>query len=50
MVGRGAQQVEVDITTGQPMISVMGLPDAAVRESRDRSDAGNHTNDATKEQ
>jgi magnesium chelatase family protein len=38
IVGLEAQQVEVevDITTGQPMFNVVGLPDAAVRESRDR--------------
>ncbi len=38
IVGLEAQQVEVevDITTGQPMFNVVGLLDAAVRESRDR--------------
>lgn len=29
-------EVEVDITRGQPFFSLVGLPDAAVRESRDR--------------
>jgi magnesium chelatase family protein len=28
--------VEVDITNGQPFFSLVGLPDAAIRESRDR--------------
>jgi magnesium chelatase family protein len=38
IVGLEAQQVEVevDITNGQPMFNLVGLPDAAVRESRDR--------------
>ena len=29
-------EVEVDITRGQPVFTLVGLPDAAVRESRDR--------------
>ncbi len=35
IVGLEAQQVEVevDITSGQPLFNVVGLPDAAVRES-----------------
>ncbi len=38
IVGLDAQlvEVEVDITGGQPFFSLVGLPDAAVRESRDR--------------
>jgi magnesium chelatase family protein len=38
IVGLEAQlvEVEVDITQGQPFFSLVGLPDAAVRESRDR--------------
>ena len=31
-----AVQVEIDISRGQPMFEVVGLPDAAVRESRER--------------
>jgi magnesium chelatase family protein len=31
-----AVEVEVDITNGQPAFNLVGLPDAAVRESRDR--------------
>ena len=29
-------EVEVDISQGMPAFSIVGLPDAAVRESRDR--------------
>ncbi|HLF55631.1 MAG TPA: magnesium chelatase domain-containing protein, partial [Thermoanaerobaculia bacterium] len=29
-------EVEVDVQTGLPQIQIVGLPDAAVRESRDR--------------
>jgi magnesium chelatase family protein len=38
IVGLEAQmvEVEVDITRGQPFFTIVGLPDAAVRESRDR--------------
>ena len=38
IIGLDAQlvEVEVDITNGQPFFSLVGLPDAAVRESRDR--------------
>jgi magnesium chelatase family protein len=38
IVGLEAQtvEVEVDISRGQPFFSLVGLPDAAVRESRDR--------------
>jgi len=38
IVGLEAQviEVEVDITGGQPFFNLVGLPDAAVRESRDR--------------
>jgi magnesium chelatase family protein len=38
IVGLEAQpvEVEVDITGGQPLFTLVGLPDAAVRESRDR--------------
>ena len=38
IVGLEAQlvEVEVDITKGQPFFTLVGLPDAAVRESRDR--------------
>ncbi|MGD2048420.1 MAG: YifB family Mg chelatase-like AAA ATPase [Chloroflexota bacterium] len=38
IVGLEAQlvEVEVDITQGQPFFTLVGLPDAAVRESRDR--------------
>ncbi len=38
IVGLDAQivDVEVDITNGQPFFSLVGLPDAAIRESRDR--------------
>ncbi len=38
IVGLDAQivDVEVDITPGQPFFSIVGLPDAAVRESKDR--------------
>ncbi len=38
IVGLDAQivEVEVDITRGQPFFSIVGLPDAAVRESKDR--------------
>ena len=38
IIGLEAQlvEVEVDITNGQPFFSLVGLPDAAVRESRDR--------------
>ena len=32
-------EVEVDLSTGLPGITVVGLPDAAVRESRDRVQA-----------
>src|SRR4051795_5444656 len=31
-----AVQVEVDVTFGMPMFTMVGLPDASVRESRDR--------------
>jgi len=38
IVGLEAQlvEVEVDITRGQPFVAMVGLPDAAVRESKDR--------------
>jgi magnesium chelatase family protein len=38
IVGLDAQivEVEVDITRGAPFFSIVGLPDAAVRESKDR--------------
>jgi magnesium chelatase family protein len=38
IVGLDAQivEVEVDITPGQPFFSIVGLPDAAIRESKDR--------------
>lgn len=38
IVGLDAQivDVEVDITPGQPFFSLVGLPDAAIRESKDR--------------
>ena len=32
-------EVEVDIAKGQPGVTTVGLPDAAVRESRDRVQA-----------
>src|SRR3954453_17557808 len=31
-----AVQVEVDVSFGMPMFTMVGLPDASVRESRDR--------------
>lgn len=38
IVGLDAElvEVEVDIVRGQPYFALVGLPDAAVRESRDR--------------
>ncbi len=49
IVGLEAQlvEVEVDITTGQPFFTLVGLPDASVRESRDRVFAAIRNSDLT---
>ncbi len=49
IVGLEAQlvEVEVDITSGQPFFTLVGLPDASVRESRDRVFAAIRNSDLT---